>query len=123
MRILVADDEEMIRELIRVTLSADERFEVATAGDGVSAVRLVQEWVPDLVLLDVRMPGMTGVEVCQWVRDHELAVQPRIIMLSAMTQTADIDAGLGAGADDYFTKPFSPMALLGKVYEVAEVAA
>ena len=123
MRIVVADDEEVIRELIRVTLSADPSFEVHLASDGPSAIETVRTVLPRLLLLDVRMPGMGGVEVCRTIRESSIEPQPSIVMLSAMSQKSDVTAGLEAGADDYFTKPFGPSALLQKVYEVGGSAA
>lgn len=123
MRILVTDDEQMIRELVRVTLARESRFEIILASDGAEAVAAVREQGPQLVLMDVRMPGLSGVEACRQIRADESIDQPTIIMLTAMGQDSDIKLGLEAGADEYFLKPFSPLALLQKIYEVAGIAA
>ncbi len=123
MRILVTDDEQMIRELVRVTLARESRFEIILASDGAEAVAAVRERGPQLVLMDVRMPGLSGVEACRQIRADESIDQPTIIMLTAMGQDSDIRLGLDAGADEYFLKPFSPLALLQKIYEVAGIAA
>lgn len=123
MRILVTDDEPMIRELVRVTLSREPRFEVTLASDGAMAVELVRQERPALVLMDVRMPGVDGLEACRLIRaDHDIE-QPVIIMLTAMGQDSDVRMGLEAGANEYFVKPFSPIALLQRVYEAAGLAA
>lgn len=119
MRILMTDDEPMIRELVRVTLSRESRFEISVASDGAMAVEMVHEHRPELVLLDVRMPGVNGIEACRQIRADASIEQPTIIMLTAMGQDSDVQAGMDAGADEYFIKPFSPIALLERVYEVA----
>ncbi len=123
MRILVTDDEPMIRELIRATLSRDERMEVSLAGDGETALRMVREQRPDLVMLDVRMPGIDGVETCRRIREEFAASDLPVIMLTAMGQDSDVQRGMAAGATEYFIKPFSPMALLSRVYEVLGLVA
>lgn len=122
-RILVTDDEPMIRELVRVTLARESRFEVSLASDGAMAVSMVRELRPQLVLLDVRMPGVDGIEACRQIRAESSIEQPTIIMLTAMGQDSDVKLGMDAGADEYFIKPFSPITLLDKVYEVAGIAA
>ena len=120
MRILVTDDEEMIRELVRFTLERDSTFEVSMASDGESALLMVREQRPDLIILDVRMPGIDGVEVCRRIRAEYNDPRPTILMLSAMGQDSDVERGLEAGADAYFAKPFSPTELLSKAYEISE---
>ncbi len=119
MRILVTDDEPMIRELVRVTLARESRFEITVASDGAMALEMVREHHPQLVLLDVRMPGVSGIEACRRIRADASIDQPTIIMLTAMGQDSDVQAGISAGADEYFIKPFSPITLLQRVYEVA----
>jgi len=119
--ILIADDEEMIRELVQVTLSRDPLLEIRTATNGREALEAARLLRPDLLILDVRMPGMNGLEVCRTLRDENGA--GFILMLTAMGQASDVQAGKTAGADDYFIKPFSPADLLKRVYEVLESAA
>ena len=123
MRILIVDDEEMIRELIYVTLSQDPRFEVLQANSGEAALEAVRELNPALVLLDVRMPGIDGVEACWQLREEHGAERPVIIMVTALGEDDDIQRALDAGANDYFIKPFSPRAVLGRVYELFDIAA
>jgi len=109
--ILVADDEVPIVELVRFTLE-DDHVQVVGAYDGVSALELASAMRPELVLLDVHMPHMSGLEVCRRLRRAPDGSQIRIVMLSAAAQAEDRVRGMGAGADEYLTKPFSPLALL-----------
>jgi DNA-binding response OmpR family regulator len=111
MNVLIADDESNVVELVRVTLE-DEHVRVIAAADGIAAVALASEIRPDLVLLDVNMPGWDGIEVCRRLRaDTRFAATP-IVMLTAATQPDDVRRGIEAGATEYLTKPFSPVRLL-----------
>jgi DNA-binding response OmpR family regulator len=112
--ILVADDEVPIVELVRFTLE-DDRVQVVGAFDGVAALELADALRPDLVLLDVQMPQLNGVEVCRRLRQMPNCARTRIVMLSAAAQDEDRARGMAAGADEYLTKPFSPLALLALV--------
>jgi len=109
--ILVADDEVPIVELVRFTLE-DDQVQVVGAYDGVSALELASAMRPDLALLDVHMPHLSGLEVCRRLRRAPESSQIRIVMLSAGAQDDDRASGMAAGADEYLTKPFSPLALL-----------
>jgi len=112
--VLVVDDEGPIVELVRFTLE-DEDLQVVEAQDGPEAVELARATRPDLVLLDVQLPSLSGVEVCRRLRrDPGFAGVP-IIMLTAAGQASDRERGLAAGANEYLTKPFSPLALLALV--------
>jgi DNA-binding response OmpR family regulator len=111
-RILIVEDQEHIRELIRMSLETGE-FELQEAEDGDSALRMAAQWAPDLMLLDVMMPGsLDGLGVCQRIKTDPARKRTRVVMLSARSQAADRQAGLKAGADDYLVKPFSPRELL-----------
>ena len=112
--ILIADDEPHIVELVRVTLE-DERVRVVEAFDGTTALACADALRPDLVLLDVHLPDMSGLEVCAQLRRLEDLAATRIILLTAATQEADVARGLAAGADHYLTKPLSPVRLLSLV--------
>ena len=112
--ILVADDEFPIVELVRFTLE-DEHVAVVEAFDGVAAMEAARTHRPDLALLDVRMPRLDGVEVCRALRQTPACAHTRVVMLTACAQEEDRSRGLAAGADDYLTKPFSPLALLALV--------
>jgi two-component system phosphate regulon response regulator PhoB len=116
-KLLIADDEEGVRLLVRMTLDA-EAFEILEARDGHEAIALAKEAQPDAVLLDVMMPGPSGLEVCKALRSDSRTAGTTIVMLTAKAQETDREDGLAAGADDYFTKPFSPLGLLRKVEEI-----
>lgn len=112
--ILVVDDEEDILELIRYNL-AREGYQVAGAASGEEAVQTAKAILPDLILLDLLLPGMDGLEVCRSLKGEARTRPIPIIMLSAKGEEADIVAGLELGADDYVTKPFSPRVLLARI--------
>jgi DNA-binding response OmpR family regulator len=116
-RVLVVDDDEVLRELITATLVV-ARFEVTTAKDGRTALALIEDRLPDLVMLDVMMPDMSGIEVCRQLRSNRRTQSLPIIMLTARTQVQYESEGLMAGADIYLPKPFSPRSLLANVQKV-----
>jgi DNA-binding response OmpR family regulator len=113
-RIVVADDEVHIRDVVRGYLEA-EGFEVLLAADGIEALQLVREQHPDLVVLDVMMPGLDGVEVLRQLRTE---TDVYVIMLTARAEEVDKIVGLAVGADDYVTKPFSPRELVARIKAV-----
>jgi two-component system response regulator MprA len=110
-RILVVEDDEEIVDVLRRTLRA-EGYEVRAAGEGSSALELAPEFRPDLLILDLGLPDMDGLEVCDRMR--EISEIP-ILMLTARTETVDRVGGLDAGADDYLTKPFERAELLARI--------
>ncbi|WP_166986791.1 MtrAB system response regulator MtrA [Canibacter zhoujuaniae] len=109
--VLIVDDDFDLAEMLGLVLAA-EGFQTTHAGDGNDAVAKFDSLQPDLVLLDVMLPGMDGIQVCRTIR--ETSGTP-IIMLTARTDTQDVVAGLEAGADDYVMKPFNPTELLARV--------
>jgi len=112
--VLIVDDEPAILELVRFTLE-DTHIRILEAADGAAALALARAERPDIVLLDVRLGHLDGIEVCRRIRlDPELAAT-RIVMLTAADQESDRARGLAAGADEYLSKPFSPLALLALV--------
>ncbi len=113
-RIVVADDEAHIRDVLRGYLEA-EGFDVVLATDGNEALRVARESHPDLVVLDVTMPGLDGVEVLRQLRTES---DVYVIMLTARAEEVDKLVGLAVGADDYITKPFSPRELVARVKAV-----
>nr|WP_306239067.1 MtrAB system response regulator MtrA [Ornithinimicrobium cryptoxanthini] len=108
---MVVDDDQALAEMLGIVLRK-EGLEVAHCADGGRAVALFREFRPDLVLLDVMLPTLSGVEVCRHLR-AESGVP--IVMLTARTDTHDVVAGLEAGADDYVVKPFKPQELLARI--------
>src|SRR5512145_2347608 len=116
-RILVIDDEPDLLELVRINLR-QAGYEVETAETGRDALELLRRSAPDLVVLDLMLPDVTGTEICRRMRtDPELADLP-IIMLTAKADEVDRVVGLELGADDYVTKPFSPRELTLRVRAV-----
>lgn len=115
--LLVCDDEDVLRSLIRATLSG---YTVVEARDGDEALEQARQLHPDLILLDMMMPGRSGLDVlAELRRDAELARTP-VVMLTARTQVADRDAAEAAGADRYLGKPFSPLQLISVVEELLD---
>src|SRR5258708_25982972 len=109
-KILIADDEPHIVELVRLTLE-DARVRVVGAHDGATALDRAAAWSPDLILLDVHLPDVSGLEVCARVRAHR-GPAVKIVMLTAAAQDADVARGLAAGADPHPSQPLSPPPLL-----------
>jgi DNA-binding response OmpR family regulator len=116
-RILVADDDDDIRDLVAFKL-AQAGFAVQTAADGTAALAAIEDGPPDLAVLDVMMPGLSGIDVLRKIRDREDMAGVRVILLTARSRDADVDAGFATGADDYVIKPFSPRELLHRVNTV-----
>ena len=113
-RILVAEDERDIRELIGFTLRHDGH-EVLSAANGEDALAIALREKPDLVLLDIRMPRLTGYEVCRRLRAEPSTQHIPVAFLSAKGQDSEIQAGMDAGATDYILKPFAPDQLVQRV--------
>ena len=114
MEILIVEDEREIAEIIQECLEA-EGFACRVCHDGHSALRLYNEHHPDLVILDLRLPGMDGLEVCTQIRAKSVANDPYILMLTSRGEEIDRIIGLSTGADDYYIKPFSPRELVARV--------
>jgi DNA-binding response OmpR family regulator len=113
-KVLVVDDDTKTVELVKLYLNRDG-YRVFTAGDGNEALRLARENHPDLIVLDLMLPGTSGLEVCRILREES---DVPIIMLTALTTDEDRLKGLDLGADDYVTKPFSPRELAARVRAV-----
>ncbi len=112
--ILVVDDEEDIQELLELNLTR-EGYIVITAGTGEEAVKLAQARQPALVILDLMLPGLGGLDVCKVLKHNDKTRNIPVIMLTAKSQESDIVAGLELGADDYITKPFNSTVLVARV--------
>ena len=113
-RILAVDDEEDLLELLRYNL-AKQSYDVRTATTGEEALRALADGGADLVLLDLMLPGMDGLEVCRAMKADQKTAGVPIIMVTAKGEEADVVKGLALGADDYVTKPFSPKVLVARV--------
>lgn len=110
-RILVVDDDPAINEMLTIVLES-EGFETQSVTDGAAAVPAFNDYDPDIVLLDLMLPGMNGVDICREIR--KVSAVP-IVMLTAKTDTVDVVLGLESGADDYITKPFKPKELIARI--------
>jgi two-component system phosphate regulon response regulator PhoB len=115
--ILVVDDEDDILELVRYNL-AKAGYKVTAVASGEDAIKNARSKLPDLVLLDLMLPGVDGLEVCNTLRRDQRTANIPIVMLTARGDEADIVTGLELGADDYITKPFSPRVMLARVKAV-----
>src|SRR5579862_14607 len=113
-RVLVVDDVELNVKLLEAKL-ASEYFEVLSADNGPRALELADSEVPDIILLDVMMPRMDGFEVCRRLKAHPRTADIPVVMVTALSDVADRLRGLGAGADDFLTKPVNDIALFARV--------
>ncbi|NJN43387.1 MAG: response regulator [Anaerolineae bacterium] len=116
-KILIAEDERDIRDLITFTL----RFaghDVTAASNGAEAVEQVEKIMPDLIMLDVRMPKMTGYEACEVIKSQETTKHIPVVFLSAKGQDTEVRTGMEVGATDYILKPFAPDKLTERVSEI-----
>ncbi len=112
--VLVADDDADIRDLVAFKLE-QAGFEVISVEDGQTALEQAQTRNPTLAVLDVSMPGLSGIDVCRMLRAEPATAGMLIIMLTARVQEQDVEGGFNAGADDYVTKPFSPRELVSRI--------
>jgi len=117
--LLVVDDDPVIQKLLQVNFEM-EGYQVVLAGDGVEALEKAAEVHPDLILLDVMMPRMDGLEAAGRLKADAATASIPIIILSAKAQDADVKAGRATGADEYMTKPFDPLELLERVAALLE---
>jgi CheY-like chemotaxis protein len=117
-KILVAEDETDIRELIAYSLVNIGGFQVVKARNGAEAVEAAEAELPDLILMDVRMPRMTGVEACARLKENPQTKDIPVVFLSAMGQEQEIQQGMEVGAVEYVLKPFAPEVLMNKVRDI-----
>lgn len=113
-RVVVIEDEPDIREVVLYNLLRDG-FEVVAMGNGHQGLAEVQRTPPDCVILDLMLPGLDGIEICRQIRAESRTSHVPIIMLTAKGEESDVVLGLGMGADDYMTKPFSPRELVARI--------
>ncbi len=112
--VLVADDDADIRDLVAFKLE-QAGLEVVAVEDGQAALEQARSRQPALAVLDVSMPGLSGIDVCRMLRADPVTSSMLIIMLTARVQEQDVEGGFSAGADDYVTKPFSPRELVSRI--------
>ncbi len=119
--ILIADDQPSLRLLVNATI-ASEAYAVIEAADGDQAWELVQRHHPELALLDIDMPGRTGLDLTRAIKSDLSLSKTRVILLTAKTEDDEVAEGIAAGADVYLTKPFSPFQLLTLVEKTIDIA-
>jgi diguanylate cyclase (GGDEF)-like protein len=112
-KVLIVDDDPQISQLMTAVLQTEGLYDLKVADSGESALEAIEEWRPDLVLLDVNMPGISGLEILSLVRRREAHVG--VILVSGNSETEDVIKGLDSGADDYICKPFNPYELMARV--------
>jgi len=117
-KILIADDEPSLRLLVKATLNANKSFELIEASDGNETLSKAKEELPDILLLDVMMPHLSGFEVCERLKNDPKTKKIIIIMLTAKGQQADKDWAISVGTDYFLTKPFSPMELFNLIEKI-----
>jgi DNA-binding response OmpR family regulator len=118
-KVLLADDDPSLRKLVAMTLGTDN-FTLFQAGDGDETLAITQVERPELVLLDLNMPRLSGLEVCAAIKSDERLRDTKIVMLTASGNCEDRERAMALGADDYFLKPFSPVALLDRIYDLLD---
>ena len=119
MKILIADDEKDVRNMVRFVFER-RGFEVVEATDGIEAVTIARQELPDVILLDAMMPAMNGYQASRRLKETEMTKEIPIVFLSAKGQTYEVAEGLGAGAVAYIIKPFSPKELVAQVEEILQ---
>jgi CheY-like chemotaxis protein len=117
-KILIAEDDGDIRELVKFSLRSLGGFEVVQATNGVEAVECARAEIPDLILMDVRMPKMTGYEACKELKEFDATKDIPVVFLSAKGQESEIQQGLAAGAEEYILKPFAVEELVNQVRSI-----
>lgn len=122
-KILIADDEPSLRLLVRATLQANPAYELMEACDGDDALKKVMQERPQILLLDIMMPGQSGFEVCERIKSDDELKNTIVIMLTAKGQQTDRDWAKSVGANYFLSKPFSPMELLALVDKLTSVEA
>lgn len=120
-KILIVDDQDAIRELLRLTLESFEDCKLHEADNADDALRLVSDIKPDLVVLDVMLPGtMDGYQVCERIKSDAQTRSIFVVLLTARAQLSDIEKGEAVGADDYIVKPFSPGQLKQRITDICD---
>lgn len=121
-KILLVDDNKHLLGLLRLNLKG-QGFAISTAANGIDAIQKAVSWVPDLVLLDLLLPGLDGFAVCETLRKHPLTAATPIIIMTGMSGQFSRYAGFESGGTDFITKPVSPKALLTKIRELLNLNA
>lgn len=116
-KVLIVDDDRSLRLLVRATLG-DEEYEILEAATGKEALEIARRELPELLLLDIMMPTIDGLTVCEQLKSDPATTNINVVMLTAVRRPEDIERSKAVGADEYFTKPFSPLELLQLVERI-----
>ena len=119
-KVLIADDEPSLRTLLKAVISSEEGYEIDEAKDGDEVLGKINTYHPDILILDVMMPGQSGFEVCEKLKKSDEYKDIIIIILTAKGQSTDRDWAKSVGADYFFSKPFSPLELLDVIKKIAQ---
>lgn len=114
-KILIVDDENSIRELLQILLESNGFTNIKQASDGETALEIIKEWSPSVILLDLMLPKLDGLSICRTIRSTPKIADIPIIMITAKSEESDIVLGLELGANDYITKPFSNKIVLARI--------
>lgn len=117
-KILIVDDEEHILDLLVAVFDDIKDVEILCAKDGREALRIAEKNIPDIVLLDAKLPKLDGYEVCKCIKKNPAMSHTKVLMMSGMTQHSDVIKAREAGVDDYITKPFTSTVLIRRVEKV-----
>ena len=120
-KVLIVDDNEQNVELLQAYMEEIEGTEISTVPDGVQALHAVAEAKPDLILLDVMMPNMSGFEVCKQLKEDPTTRDIPIIMVTALNETSDYERGMESGADDFLTRPFDRVEFMARVRSLLRI--
>lgn len=116
-KVLIVDDDNEFQRMVGMTLKSEE-YELFFAQDGIEALKTARKEIPDVMVCDVMMPSLDGIELTRLLKADERTRHIHIILLTASADSEDVERGLLAGAGDYFVKPFSPLNLLDRIYAV-----
>lgn len=122
-KILIVDDDQELVDLFKDVLESDGRFDVRVAGNGFEAGMMVQEYRPDLMVLDIMLPDINGLEVCRRVRANPALADIKIVSISGTIEREQIDALMAAGADEFIQKPFKIELLIDRICHFLDIAA
>ena len=117
-KVLLADDDEGVLKVVEAVLGNDGTIQIMVARDGDEAIAMAKEWNPDVIFLDVMMPNRNGYEVCRALKTNLVTSRIKVVMLTGLSEDGDRERAIQEGADDYITKPFSPVELFQKFEEM-----
>ncbi len=120
-KVLIVDDNEQNVELLQAYIEEIEGARITTAADGLEALRAVSEEKPDLILLDVMMPNMSGFEVCKQLKEDPTTRDIPVIMVTVLNESSDYERGMESGADDFLTRPFNRVEFIARVRSLLRI--